>query len=149
MSFYDNLILICKKNGVAPSAIAEKAGFNKSVVSYWKKNRDALPKFETVERFATALGVEPGQLDERFIITSDKIHESIERTGEILSKSPFLSSYEAFIDNIIDTVISGLLSEDTPLGRINAALEQLNETGQKIAVERVEELTKIPDYRQD
>lgn len=31
--------------------------------------------------------------------------------------------------------------------RISAALEKLNTTGQNVAVERVEELTKIPDYQ--
>lgn len=31
--------------------------------------------------------------------------------------------------------------------RIAAALEKLNTTGQNVAVERVEELTKIPDYQ--
>ncbi len=31
--------------------------------------------------------------------------------------------------------------------RLNAAFEHLNETGQKIAVERIEELSKIPEYR--
>ena len=36
---------------------------------------------------------------------------------------------------------------DTAEGRIITALERLNEKGQAIAVERVEELTKIPDYQ--
>lgn len=49
--------------------------------------------------------------------------------------------------NHLDTqgLVDGELIE--PLGRIKAAFDKLNEDGQNIAAERVEELTKIPDYQ--
>ncbi len=57
MSFYEMFVAVCSAKGVAPSAVAAKAGFDKSIVSYWKKHPEADPKLETIKKIAAALNV--------------------------------------------------------------------------------------------
>lgn len=57
MGFYERFISLCSLKKVAPSAVAAKAGFDKSIVSYWKKNSDATPKFDTLIKIAEVLDV--------------------------------------------------------------------------------------------
>ena len=74
-------------------------------------------------------------------------------------KSPHLSKFDTqLISEAIDVAFRAVYRkqgdialEDDPayqiLVRIDNALSELNPKGQQVAVERVEELTKIPDYR--
>lgn len=74
-------------------------------------------------------------------------------------KSPHILKFDTkLISEAIDVAIRSMrpdLSSDTlkddpayqALVRIDNALSQLNPKGQQVAVERVEELTKIPDYQ--
>lgn len=59
------------------------------------------------------------------------------------------SSIQDFCEDEPDTQKPAAIVEWTQEAeeRISAALEKLNTTGQNVAVERVEELTKIPDYQ--
>lgn len=57
VNFYEMFIELCKMRGAAPSTIADKAGLDKSVVSYWKKHPRAKIKLETLQRIANALKV--------------------------------------------------------------------------------------------
>lgn len=49
------------------------------------------------------------------------------------------SAWAMYIEHVEETT--------GPKGRILRALYALNSTGQQVAAERVEELTKIPDYQ--
>lgn len=57
MNFYDSLSKICEVYNVSLSGLAIKAGLNKSVPTYWKKNPNVKIKKETLEKLATALSL--------------------------------------------------------------------------------------------
>lgn len=62
MSFYEIFCAICKERNISPSAVARKAGLNKSIASSWKKNPTIIPKYETLLRIAEVLSVSPEYL---------------------------------------------------------------------------------------
>ena len=82
----------------------------------------ANPKFSTLARIADALNV--------------PVQDLIEDWSKV--------NTEEFIKRVCYG--EGITVPDAE-ERIAAALEKLNTTGQNVAVERVEELTKIPDYQ--
>ena len=46
MSFYQNLLRICKENNTSPSAVAKEIGYSNAAAAYWK--RGATPKLRTL-----------------------------------------------------------------------------------------------------
>lgn len=62
MTFYEIFCAICKERSISPSAAAHKAGLDKSIVSYWKKNPATIPKYENLLRIAEVLSVSPEYL---------------------------------------------------------------------------------------
>ena len=82
----------------------------------------ANPKFSTLARIADALSI--------------PVQDLIEDWGKV--------DTEDFIKRVCYG--EGITVPDAE-ERISAALEKLSTTGQNVAVERVEELTKIPDYQ--
>ena len=53
--FYDKYVYLCNKNGISPSAAAEKMGYQRSVVTRWSKG--VCPRDVTIERVARYFGV--------------------------------------------------------------------------------------------
>lgn len=127
--FYDNFIALCKEKGVAPSAVAEEVGLNKSTVSYWKNGSQ--PKVDTIFKIADYFGVPAYRLmwaDEepiKFTIPIQELQESIGR--------PLEAAVAVMANDRAEKILS--------------AFDQLNDAGQAKAVERVEELTEIPKYQ--
>ena len=62
VNFYERFIKECAQKNVSPSSVAYKAGFNKSIVSYWKNRSSVNPKMETIQKIAEALGVPVSRL---------------------------------------------------------------------------------------
>ena len=54
--FYDNFINLCAQRGIAPSAAAVAMGFQKSVVTRWKKN-GSTPTDANLQKIAAYFGV--------------------------------------------------------------------------------------------
>ena len=57
MTFYEIFCSVCKERNISPSAAAHKAGLDKSIVSYWKKNPETIPKYENLSRISKVLSV--------------------------------------------------------------------------------------------
>ena len=88
MSFYDNFVSLCAERQISPSAVAQKAGLDKSIVSYWKKHDNVIPKFENLQKIAAVfevsiphllLGHDPKKREEK---TEEKTYEQIEEEVE-------------------------------------------------------------------
>lgn len=62
MTFYEIFCSVCKERKISPSAAAHKAGLDKSIVSYWKKNPATIPKYENLLRISKVLSVSPEYL---------------------------------------------------------------------------------------
>lgn len=50
---------------------------------------------------------------------------------------------------LLDMQLAGVISDDTAADFILQQINKLNETGQQVAMERIQELAKIPDYRKE
>ena len=97
--------------------------------------RDSLTvRPDTVQRLASALNVSP-----TFLIGFDEKIQRPEQLTQDEMNDLKSSAWAMYIEHVEETT--------GPKGRILRALYALNSTGQQVAVERVEELTKIPDYQ--
>lgn len=56
MSYYDDFVKMCKRNGLAPCAAALQIGLSKSIVSRWKRGGN--PTDATAFKVADFFGVE-------------------------------------------------------------------------------------------
>lgn len=129
MNFYENFVSICMEKGIAPSAAVAKAGFDKSIVSYWKKHPHVSPKIDTLQKIADVLDIEIIRLIPENLMTSLSLDND-------LLCIEFGGNYGHFV-------------HDSGKKRINDAYEQLNQTGKKVAIQRIEELAKIKDYQKN
>lgn len=124
LAFYTIFEQLCSERGVTPTQVARDNGITQQTVSHWK-TRDSTPKAQTVQKLADYFGVSVDYL-----------------LGNV--SEPFF-----YLDNqrIIREINSYSDDDLIPQNRIAEALLKLNEDGQRVAAERVEELTEIPRYR--
>ena len=141
-----------KKSKLTQKELAEKAGVATITIQQYELGKRE-PRLEQLKAIAAALGVSVGYLlgyeEEQVIIpgrlkivsVNDPELENIQYRIEAEDEEAFTLGCQ-----IIES--AGIsIPEYTPAGRISSALEKLNDKGRAVAVERVEELTKIPDYQ--
>lgn len=139
------------EKGMSQEALAEAMGTTKSTISKYELGRRDLNS-NNIQRIADALGVSAAQL-----LGYEKTHEIIPgRLKVIKNEDPNADSISYTIEaNDIEAYEYGLgifsrAGVPIPLLiRLVSAFDSLNEQGQSIAVDRVEELTKIPDYQKE
>ena len=124
MGFYTIFEQLCKEKGVTPARVREDLAISQSTMASWK-SRGLTPKYDTSKKLADYFGVSVDYL-----------------LGNVTE--PFFH-----LDNqrIIREINSYSDDDLIPQNRISAALSKLNEDGQRIAADRVEELTEIPKYQ--
>lgn len=133
-----------KRVGMTQKELAQKLGIPFQGISQWE-NDLRNPKLETLQKIADAIGVPISDLvglpiDAKTMesILCDSKHATTFETDEhigVKSRSGFVRFRKDYL----------LYKENS--ARLKAAFDNLNETGQQKAVERVEELAKIPDYQ--
>ena len=141
-----------KGKGLTQKELAQLIGSVTGTVQQYELDKRR-PRPEHLQRLSEVLGVTTNYLqgfEKRRVIIPGRL-----TVVEI--NNPELDNYVYRIEAEdeeaykigLDIVEKAGISVDnyTPKGRIVTALEKLNEKGQAIAVERVEELTKIPDYQ--
>ena len=124
-----------KIQGLTLNELGEKMGISGSLVGQYERGV-VNPKYETIIRFADALNVEPRDLLGRAF--TDVVNPEIERLARNADDTTETRLY-----------FSGLVVQMTIQDRLNEAFSELNKEGQKVAVERVKELTQIPKYKKD
>lgn len=141
-----------QKAGLSQEELAGIVKTTKSTISKYE-NGLRQPRIEQLQAIAAALGVSVGSLlgyeEEQVIIpgrlkivsVNDPELENIQYRIEAEDEETFNLGCKIMEDAGVH------IPAHTPAGRISAALEKLNDKGQSVAVERVEELTKIPDYQ--
>lgn len=149
MNFYQKFVKVCTQKGVSPSSVAYAAGFDKSVVTYWKKHEKVNPKAETITKIADALGVAPAVFfSDEYAKKSAQNQKYIESilAGEIKAAPDGRTLNELLEEEKQEEyrVVAEVYS-----GQIKEHLMDLNENGMREAVKRVQELTNIPDYQKD
>ena len=86
--FYDQLIALCKRDGVSPSTLTQQLGYSKGTFSNWKKG--ATPNGEVIVRFA-----------EHFNVTTDYLLLGIENNSVSFSSKVSDITFENNFDNQI------------------------------------------------
>ena len=108
-----------KEAGMTQSDLAQLLGVTPQLVSQYETDAKR-PKLENLQRIAVALGC----------YVNDLIPSG---NWANIPRGEFIKSWEAPRPGEFD--------------RLTGFYRRLNHTGQRIAVERVEELTKIPEYQ--
>lgn len=121
MSFSKTLRDLRTERGLSQKQLADLAGVSQTAVYHWEKGVRT-PKIEQLEKLSNALGVHLSRL-----LTFDTIFNSTDEDIKI------------WIDSI----------GETKSDKINELFELLNDIGQEKAIEQVELLTKIPEYRRN
>lgn len=74
--FYENFILLCNRDGVSPSFVAERIGLNRSIVTRWSNG--SVPRHATLQRLADYFNVTVSAL------TSEDIKKDLSLSTEAL-----------------------------------------------------------------
>lgn len=139
MTFSENLKQIRINKGFSQKEIAERLGVSQpSYAQYENGKRN--PKLETVRKIADALGVYISDL-----IVDWKQYGSSEYAQDIINDIT-----QDVISSAEEAVFSGKeVMRDLKETFIISDFRKLNKEGQDKAIEQVELLTKIPEYRKD
>lgn len=129
-----------KAANMTQAALGKEIGVSGAMIGQWENNLRN-PKPETLERIANALGISLWDLTPTTL--SDAIKFGYEQG--------YWSRSEEFreAEDEVDAIIAELEAhKDDPKDLdLLAAYRKLNMDGQRIAIERVEELTQIPKYQ--
>ena len=117
-----------KKAGITQAELASRLGISFQGVAQWE-NDLRTPKIETLQKIADALGF-------GFLIKKDGEIEFYEFQDTPQGEPRNLEALKNWVSS-------------KEKARLDKAFGKLNATGQQKAVERVEELAKIPDYQKE
>lgn len=141
-----------KNAGMTQTELAKKLNVPFQSISQWERDLRN-PKFDTIQRLADALEIHPFDLMgidkemQGYDISVEFEAETDEPTRqkilELLHKDT-RSIYDELTD-IQKTEFWGILMKPLHL-QLSEAFAKLNENGQEIAVQRVQELCEIPKY---
>lgn len=153
MNFQENLKFLRKSNGISQKKLADTIGVAQSSINYWEKGK-RIPSIEAVQKLADYFNVSLYELLNTSYHTS-KVNTKTQRNDtENLTEAE--KGLNKLANEIVNTVIGGNSMQDiansntTVKHRYEKYIEsfkELNDEGQKKAVEQVELLAKIPEYR--
>ena len=123
-----------QNNGMTQQQLADALGVQRAAISKYEKGI-VPPNITTLEKIATALEV-PISYFFPPIDPSD--------TEDAKTFGRYIKDGKVELPGLVD---GDKMEEVERREELNASFSKLNETGQKTAVERVEELTKIPEYQ--
>lgn len=139
MNTSDCIKVLRKKRGLTQKQLAEKSGLSIASIQGYEQGKYN-PKIETLSKIAYALNMPVESLFGD--INTEKMTEFDIAKLKHLTMPTALGFNEK-----LENWISGF--EETKSDKINDLFESLNEQGQDKAIEQVELLTKIPEYRKD
>lgn len=121
MSFSKTLYDLRTKKGLSQKQLADLAGVSQTAIYHWEKGVRT-PKIEQLDKLSNALGV---------------------HLSELLTFDTLFNSSDSDIKNWVSSM------SETKSDKLNEFFGKLNAKGQEKAIEQVEMLTKIPEYRKE
>lgn len=140
-----------KKANLTQEELAAQIGVKRSIISKYETG-SVEPSLSQLKKIATALDVSVVELlsedYEWKYLEQEQIADDIKQ--DMMDNATSWEEYEEakntkLSDIQIDLVFADI--EKSRLDKLKIAFSRLNEKGQSIAVERIEELAKIPDYQ--
>lgn len=150
--------------GLSRAVLAEQSGVSESAIKQYEKETRR-PQAEQLSKIASALGV---SLSYFYSDVSEQMEREVAAFDAVLALLRDQYTCAEKVEDGIEDECGGLETVEWNIGKgleqftlddtevqqltdnikpILANLCKLNTTGQNVAVERVEELTKIPDYQ--
>lgn len=164
MTFGERVKAIREEQGLSQADVAKRMHISQQAVAKYEKIVD-LPKNSTLCKIADALGVTAYELTgwcERDLAIDSEIDRIIteavnedsqpERSKKMRKIEALLAeqkNIEERLQEINRADLQLFAEDDTPQNKILSHLDKLNTAGQNKAIEQVELLTKIPEYRKD
>lgn len=139
------------KANMTQAALAEKLNVTPQNISQYERDIKK-PKIETLKKIADALGVEVWELADFDIASRMLEYEGLahEIKHDMMDSVPTWEEYKETKETKVSDIQMDLILAEMERERLNnlqSAFLSLNETGQKKAVENVEDLAKIPEYQ--
>ena len=134
--------------GLTQRELADRLNVSFVNISQWERGRRS-PKIETLQKIASALNVPlielfPEEYGMKYL-QYEEIASDIKQ--DMMDAAPTWEEYEEARKTKVSEIQRNLVLADMERSRLNnlqSAFLRLNETGQKIAVEYVVDLAKIP-----
>lgn len=131
----ENMRKIRKNKGLTQKQVGENCGLKESTIRQYELGYRN-PKLETIKKIASGLGV-----DYKELLEGTELHRAPTKLPNLIDA----------IGKRADITINGVEIAPDP-GAVNELIikdlfRKLNDTGQNKAIEQVELLTKIPEYR--
>lgn len=137
-----------KDAGLTQIELAEEAGIAVNSLRLYEAGK-ITPKFETLEKIAAALGVSWLDLIPKEVLNANTVEAFAAKSKEndALANDVVQHFPQKVLDmthQLIDTAKKNIRPE---IQQICEIMQVMNEEGQRVAVERVEELAQIPKYQ--
>lgn len=141
-----------KAQGMTQKQVAELCGMADSAIRKYESGSQK-PKLETLCKIANALNVSPSFLAGLAPAIDTPENRQIVDNGlfEIINASKFFctsTSHRKTRSLTLEDAAAMLNDEPSDEDYLLMAFDELNEKGRRIAIERVEELSKIPEYQE-
>ena len=129
MTFGGRVKILREKQGLSQSELASRMDISQQAVAKYEKTID-IPKLATIRKIATALNVPLSELiDDWSMFSQGEIWDDLQNnSADYFALNPREAAKE---NKLLDNY------------------HQLNDSGQDKAIEQVELLTKIPEYKAD
>lgn len=143
MDIGQNIKRIRKEKGLTQRKLGELCGINEANIRKYELG-GANPKIETIQKIALALGV-----------STDYLRGYSEYKEALIKNNPALKAFNSeelksgLGKDLLDHIELEYLNITEDKRELIFNYNQLNESGQKEALKRVQELTEIPKYKKE
>lgn len=141
MSFSDRLKELRTEKGLSQNTLAGLADVSQAAIYQWEKGTRT-PKIEQIKKLAFVLGV-----------SADYLMGYSEHRKDLINKNPILKAFDSeelqngIGKDLLDHIELESLNITEDKRELIFNYNQLNESGQKEALKRVQELTEVPRYQ--
>lgn len=139
------------EKGITQKELAAALGVSYQMVQSWERGARN-PKMETIQKIAAALGVSWLDLMPKEALNANTIEDFAKDNGELTQElvQQLPKETERLMQQLRDAAIIPRHGEitDPDIQKVSDIMQTMNDTGRRVAVERVQELAQIPAYQQ-
>ena len=139
-----------KNAGLTQKELAQKIGVPYQTVQFWEHGKRN-PKFENIQKIAAALGVSWLDLMPKEALNANTIEDFAKDNGELAQElvQQLPKETARLMQQLHDAAFPrhGEIT-DPDIQKVSDIMQTMNDTGRRVAVERVQELAQIPAYQQ-